>query len=79
MKPKELWQPQPMLDMEGNYFVRIENYRGIMEFTDQKLMLKAKGVSYELIGKELRIKEVTKREIFVEGEIEALHIIKEEE
>ena len=68
-----------MLDLEGNSFVRIENYIGIQEFTDQKLTLKANGASYELMGKGLRIKEVTKREIFVEGELEALSIIKEEE
>lgn len=68
-----------MLDLEGNSFVRIENYRGILEFTDRKLTLKAKGMSYELQGTGLRIKEVTKREIFVEGEIEALHVVKEAE
>ena len=68
-----------MLDLEGNSFVRIENFIAIQEFTEQKLSLKANGTSYELMGKRLRIKEVTNREIFVEGELEALRIIKEAE
>ena len=78
MKMKELWLPPPMLDLEGNSFVRIENYNGIIEFTDHCLILKANQMRYELQGEKLRIKGVTKREIFVEGEIVGLRIVKEE-
>ena len=79
MKAKQIWLPEPMMDLEGNSFMRIENYLGIQEFTDQRLKLKTKGLIYEIQGKGLRIRGVTKREIFIEGEIEALHLTREAE
>ncbi len=79
MKIKEILNAQPMLDLEGNAFMRIENYMGILEFTEQRLILKTKGMSYEILGKRLMIQGVTKREIYVTGEIEGLHIVKEAE
>ena len=79
MKIKEILNAQPMLDLEGNAFMRIENYMGILEFTAQRLILKTKGMSYEILGKRLMIQGVTKREIYVNGEIEGLHIVKEAE
>ena len=79
MRSKEIWIPDPQLDLEGNGFMRIENYQGILEFTDQRLKLKMKGMIYEVQGAHLMVRGVTKREIFVEGEIQALMITREAE
>ncbi len=78
MKTKERWLPDPRLDLEGNGFMRIENYLGILEFTDTHLKLKMKGMIYEIQGTHLMVRGVTKREIFVEGEIQAVEMTKEE-
>ncbi len=79
MKTKERWLPQPQLDLEGNGFMRIENYLGILEFTECLLKLKMKGMIYEIHGHKLIVRGVTKREIFLEGEIQGITIIREEE
>lgn len=78
MFPKEIWTQNPLLDLEGNGFMRIENYQSILEFTDTRLRLRMKGLIYEIMGKNLMIRGVTKREIFVEGQIEGLQIKQEE-
>ena len=78
MNSKQIWIPEPQLDLEGNGFMRIENYQGILEFTEERLKLKMKGMVYEVQGAHLMVRGVTKREIFVEGEIRALQITQEE-
>lgn len=78
MFPKEMWTEAPLLDLEGSQYIRLENYQSILEFTDEKLKLRMKKVIYEVQGKRLIIRGVTRREIFLEGEIESLRIIREE-
>lgn len=77
MKINEKWLPLPQLDLEGNSFIRIENHQGILDFSDQLLKLRMKGMIYQVEGERLWIKGVTKREIFVEGNIKALRIVEE--
>ena len=77
MKGKEMWLPLPQVDLEGNGFVRIENYLGILEFTDTRLKLKMQEMIYLLEGEQLVVRGVTKREIFVEGKVKNLKIITE--
>ena len=72
---KEMWLPLPQVDLEGNGFVRIENYLGILEFTDTRLKLKMQEMIYLLEGEQLVVRGVTKREIFVEGKVKNLKII----
>ena len=78
MKTKDRWLPQPQLDLEGNGFIRIENYLGIVEFTDSRLKLKMKDLIYEIHGTCLMVRGVTKREIFLEGKIQGITIFREE-
>lgn len=77
MLPKEIWTQDPLMDLEGDGFLRIENYQTILEFTDTHLRLRMKNMIYEIAGKALVIRGVTKREIFVEGQIEAVQVKKE--
>lgn len=77
MLPKEIWIEAPLLNLEGNGFMRIENYQSILEFTDERLKLRMKGMVYEVQGTHLIIRGVTKREIFVEGEIHGLLVQQE--
>lgn len=78
MLPKEIWTQAPMVDVEGNSFMRVENYQTILEFSETRLRLKMKDMTYEILGEHLLIRGVTKREIFVEGEIKALQMKREE-
>ena len=78
MRMKEKWLPLPQLDLEGNTFMRIENYQGILEFTDKRLKLKMNGMVYQVEGENLRVWGVNKREIFLEGKLYALQIMQEQ-
>ena len=80
MLPKELFTQAPLIDLEGNKRMRIENYQSILEFTDEVLRLRMlqKGLIYKVQGKNLLIRGVTKREIFLEGHITGLVVEGEE-
>ena len=78
MQHTSIWQNEPLLDLEGNHFVRLENYQSILQLTDCLVRLKMKGYVYEIGGQNIQIRSVTKREIFVEGIIEQIVIRKEE-
>ena len=78
MLPKEIWTQAPLVDVEGDGFMRVENYQTILEFSETKLRLQMKGMIYEIIGEHLLIRGVTKREIFIEGQIRALQMKREE-
>lgn len=78
MLPKEIWTQDPLVDVEGDGFMRVENYQTILEFSETTLRLQMKGMIYEIIGEHLMIRGVTKREIFIEGQIKALQMKREE-
>ncbi len=78
MLPKEIWTQAPLVDVEGDGFMRVENYQTILEFSETTLRLQMKGMIYEIIGEHLVIRGVTKREIFIEGQIKALQMKREE-
>ena len=77
MKEKDRWLPLPLADLEGNSFMRIENYQGILEFTRQLIKLKMRGMIYQIEGESLLVRGITKREIFIEGKVKVLRIIQE--
>lgn len=78
MIPKEIWTQAPLVDIEGSSFMRVENYQTILEFNETRLRVKMKDMIYEIQGEHLLIRGVTKREIFIEGNIKVLQMQREE-
>lgn len=53
----------------------IENYRGIIEYTDSRLMLQTKNCRLEVLGKNLFISYYTGEEMKVTGHIEQINYL----
>ena len=56
----------------GNFEVCIENYRGILEYTDTLIRVQTKGKQIRLSGKQLQIEYYTNDEMKITGKISSL-------
>ena len=63
-----------MLDMQGREKLRLENYSEILDLTEEKVSIAAGKRIYDISGKTICIRSVTKRELFVEGLIDRIEI-----
>lgn len=60
------------LDIQGQERLRVENYESIIEYTDVKIRLQAKGYRIQIEGKELMIEYFSEDEMKVSGKIEKI-------
>lgn len=65
---------KPLLDLEGNEKLRLENYKEILDLAENIIKISAGSGVYEITGDRLWVKAVSKREIFVEGIIRNIQI-----
>lgn len=70
--PKDLLFNLPRLTLIGNIQFYLENYGGIIEYSEELLRLKIRGGEIIIRGKNLSIKNFFGKEIFVEGEIKSI-------
>ena len=74
--PGELSGALPLLSMTGQEELLIENYRGIVEYTDAVLLLQTKVCLVRIEGQHLFLSYYTKEELKVTGNITAIHFLK---
>lgn len=67
MLPKDLVLGAAILTVTGNHEAYIENYKGIMEYTDCKIRLQTKTCRLEITGKRLNIAYYTNDEMKITG------------
>lgn len=67
--PKDVVLGASVLTILGNYEVCIENYRGILEYTDTLIRVQTKGKQIRLTGKQLQIEYYTNDEMKITGKI----------
>lgn len=65
---------KPLVDLEENCRLRLENYREILDLSETQIRVAAGTLIYDISGEVLRIKAVSAREIFVEGEIREIRM-----
>ena len=70
--PKDLSDGAVLVTATGQEELCIENYRGIIEYTDSRLMLQTKNCRLEVLGKNLFISYYTGEEMKVTGHINYL-------
>lgn len=70
--PKDVMLGASVLTILGNFEVCIENYRGILEYTDTLIRVQAKGKQIRLSGKQLQIEYYTNDEMKITGKISSL-------
>lgn len=67
--PKDLMLGASILTVTGKNEAYIENYRGVLEYTEQKIRLQTKTCRVELTGKKLCIAYYTNDEMKIVGDI----------
>ena len=65
---------KPLVDLEENCRLRLENYREILDLSETQIRVAAGMLIYDISGEVLRIKAVSAREIFVEGQIREIRM-----
>ncbi len=73
--PKDIVLDLPKIIMVGNLQVYIENHKGIIEFTDNKVRINTKNGTLCITGKNLILKNIVLEEIIIVGEINQVDFI----
>lgn len=74
--PKEIVLNIPKLTMLGSGDLIIENYKGIIEYDNNRIRVNTGIGIIRITGDRLVIKEITSEDIMVSGEIASLEFIK---
>lgn len=73
--PEDIAQDIPRLTMIGNLRVQIENHRGVLHFSEERLLLALSRGKVEITGSNLSIRTIMAEEVLVEGIIRGLEYI----
>ena len=68
--PRDLFLGMPVLSLQGNRFLCIENHRGILQAGREKIVVAAKPWGIEVAGRELSIVRFTKDSMEITGYLE---------
>lgn len=77
--PKDVVLGIPLIFMMGNSEMRIENYRGILEYTGELIRIKTKAGIIRVSGKRMGIEYYLNEEMFITGRIEKVEFENKEE
>ena len=70
--PKDSLLGASIVTITGNMDVFVENYKGIIEYTSQVILLQGKTCKIEICGKRLNIVYYTNDDMKISGRIEAV-------
>ena len=73
--PKEIVMNIPKLTMVGNGDLIIENYKGIIEYTEARIRINTGIGTIRMTGTGLLIREITSEDIIISGELKVLEFI----
>lgn len=74
--PKEIVLDVPKLTMLGSGNLIIENYKGIIEYSNERVRINTNAGILKISGNRLFIKEITSEDIMVDGDIDSLEFLK---
>lgn len=75
---KEVILDIPKIELLGNCEAVIENHKGIVEYTPDRIVLEANPRRIRISGRNMEIKSVTQEMLFVAGTIDSVGFLKEE-
>ena len=70
--PKDVVLDVPILTLTGHYEVNIENYRGILEYTEQLIRINVRSGQICITGKSLEINYYTTTDMKITGKVEKI-------
>ena len=73
--PKDVVLGVPIVTLTGQIEVSVENYRGIIEYTEVLIRIKTKHGQIKITGKNLQIAFYTHDEMKITGRVEAVEYL----
>ena len=73
--PKDITKGDSIISLTGNEEAWIENYKGIIEYTPERIFLQLKNGRVIFCGKELHIAFYTSEEMRITGIIEGMQFL----
>ena len=70
--PKDVVLGVPIVTIVGEFEINIENYRGIIEYTETLIRIKVKSGQIKITGKRLQIEYYTNDDMMITGRIEKI-------
>lgn len=70
--PKDVVLGVPIPTLTGHYEVNIENYRGILEYTEQLIRINVRSGQIRITGKSLEINYYTTTDMKITGKVEKI-------
>ena len=73
--PKDIMLDLPRVTLIGNLQLYIENHKGIIEYSSQRIRINTKSGVMRITGKNLTIKTIVTEEIIIAGLISQIEFI----
>ena len=73
--PKDIMLDFPRVTLIGNLQLYIENHKGIIEYSSQRIRINTKSGVMRIIGKNLTIKTIVTEEIIIAGPVSQIEFI----
>ncbi len=73
--PKDLLMDLPRVTLLGDMQLHIENHRGIMEYTKERIRISTNLGEMTILGEGLMLRNIHSDEIAIDGKIKSLHIL----
>ncbi|WP_069649329.1 sporulation protein YqfC [Caloranaerobacter ferrireducens] len=73
--PKDIVLDLPKITLIGNLQIYIENHKGIIEYSKQRIRINTNIGILRIIGKDLTIRTIVTEEVIVVGEIEIVEFV----
>jgi sporulation protein YqfC len=70
--PQDVVMDLPRMTMIGNVQLYIENHRGVLHFSSERLLLALSKGKLEVQGRQLVIRAILTEEVFIEGVIDGV-------
>ena len=70
--PKDVVLGVAIMTLTGHYEVNIENYRGILEYTEQLIRINVRSGQIRITGKSLEINYYTTTDMKITGKVEKI-------
>jgi len=74
--PKEVVMDLPKITMFGDRNLLVENYKGIIEYDDNRIRVNTGRGIIKVTGEKLMIKEITLEDLMIDGDIVSLEFLK---
>jgi len=73
--PKEIMLNMPKISLIGNNQMLVENHKGIIEYTAQRIRVNSANGVIRVIGNNMNLKNIAADDIMISGEIKIIEFL----